>query len=71
MSPISLATSPQMIYLTATCHLWKLATSWEWCTCTNIGYLSVPHRPLVNMMQDKETTSVCSLTKLRLVAVFS
>ena len=70
-APISLATFPQMVHLTNICHLWKLATSWEWCTCTNIGYLSVPHWPLVNTTQSKETSSVCSLTKLRLVAAFS
>jgi len=67
----SLATFPQTVNLTNICYLWKLATSLEWCTFTNIGYLSVPCRLLVNMMQSKETTNVCSLTKLRLVAAFS
>lgn len=60
-----------MVHLTNIYHWCKLATSWEWGTCKNIGYLSPPHWPSVNMMQGKETTSVFSLIKLRLVAAFS
>jgi hypothetical protein len=37
----------QLAYLTNICRLWILATSWEWCTCTNTDNLSVYHRPLI------------------------
>jgi hypothetical protein len=42
--PPSNATSPQLLHLTHTCQLWKLATMWEQCTCkhTVLATCSLP-----------------------------
>lgn len=33
---------PQLVCFTNICHLWILASSWEWCTCTNSWLVGFP-----------------------------
>lgn len=40
------------VHLTNICHLWIVATLWEWCSCIDIGYLCVSHQLSVNVASD-------------------
>lgn len=41
-----------LVYLTDICHLWLVATSCEWCSCTDIGYLCVSHQLSVDVASE-------------------
>jgi hypothetical protein len=60
-----LASFPRLVHFYKICYLFILATSWDQCTCTDIGYLCVSHRLSAIATKAKGITCDCFIPTTR------